>query len=182
MYVLKSGDRLSQGDILENYEFESVAFEATKVLYKITFPYVVVMTQDCDLEWDFESRNNLQRANTDKFLQSILLCPAYLAEEFKVGKHLEKLNLSMSLWSGNLWGQVKNNNHERFHFLPEDPSFGTPNLIIDFKHYYTVFRDDIYDLINDKAKFSIEVLYREQLSQRFAYYLSRIGLPTLIPS
>ncbi len=49
-------------------------------------------------------------------------------------------------------------------------------LIIDFKHYYTIPRNILYQNL-DHYNVSITELHREQLSQRFAYYLSRVGTP-----
>lgn len=53
-----------------------------------------------------------------------------------------------------------------------------PNLVIDFKHYYTVSREKMYNNLNNYFV-SSKPLFREQLSQRFAYYLNRIGLPNI---
>lgn len=183
MYAKSSKDRLSQGDVLENVEYKIIALEdESRVLYSITFPYIIVLTQDCDLEWDFENRNDTEKKNHDKFLQSVLFCPAYISEQFKEGQHLLKLNLTMATWTGDLWKRVIQNQHDRFHYLEGGTEMNMPNLIIDFKHYYTISRDEIYGSYKEKYKTSVETLYREQLSQRFAYYLSRIGLPTVVPS
>lgn len=56
-----------------------------------------------------------------------------------------------------------------------------PELVIDFKHYYTIPTEEMYEAYKENYLASVEPLYREDLSQRFANYLSRIGLPTKTP-
>ena len=59
-----------------------------------------------------------------------------------------------------------------------EKTFQIPDLVLDFKHYYAISRDVLYENFGDYCIGSINELFREALSQRFAYYLSRIGLPT----
>lgn len=175
-YEIKSGNRVLQGDILESLEhtFDKIVGNELETVV-MTFPYALVLTQDCDLESDFDNRADTARKDNDKYLQSILICPAYLAESLKQGKHLEELELKMASWSSDLWKPILRNHNERFHFLPSDSEFSIPDLILDFKHFYTVPRDDLY--AKHKYKASVAPLFREHISQRFSNYLSRIGLP-----
>ena len=83
----------------------------------------------------------------------------------------------MESWNSGLWNHITKNQHDRFHFLPTDAKNDMPNLILDFKHFYTVPREEIYAIHKTKYKISINALFREDISQRFANYLSRIGLP-----
>jgi hypothetical protein len=182
MYDAKTHQRICQGDIFEDfvYKFTKI-FDQTGEIIKTTFPYAVVLTQDCDLEWDYYKRSSSDNARAtlsdDKILQSILICPAYLAEQFKLGKHLEDLGLTMNTWGGELWKNIKSNQNERFHYFEEDVNNGMPDLVIDFKHYYTVPTEDIYSIASSKCKIVVGSLFREDVSRRFANYLSRIGLP-----
>lgn len=178
MYVQRKKKRVYQGDILKNFEFNITKYQQGKItIDKIYLPWTIILTQDCDLERDFENRNNSLNNNNDKFLHSILICPAYIAEKFKEGNHLEKLRYKMATWGGSLWKYIKSNQNERFHYLDINLKKQIPNLVIDFKHYYTIRRDYIYQEYKDKYKTSLDILFREKLSQRFSNYLSRIGLP-----
>lgn len=60
-----------------------------------------------------------------------------------------------------------------------DSSFKMPPLIVDFKHYFSVNSESLREDVRAHYVCSIEVLFRERLSQRFANYLARIGLPDL---
>ena len=55
-----------------------------------------------------------------------------------------------------------------------------PELVIDFKHYYSVPRDLFY-LRKEESEYMarLNVPFRELVSQRFAYFLSSVGLPEL---
>ena len=66
-------ERLQQGDILSDVEYieyvEEIDGEIT--ISKIIFPLVMVLTQDCDLTWDHDSRTNEKQSNHDKYLFSV---------------------------------------------------------------------------------------------------------------
>ncbi|MBU1110145.1 hypothetical protein KKB83_00820 [Patescibacteria group bacterium] len=182
MYVKRTEERVTQGDILAKLEYRFPVFQAEKVeVAKITLSYAVVLTQDCDLEQDYKCRacSSQENSSNDKFLQSVLICPAYLAEQFKTGIHLEKLGLKMNTWSSEQWKSITQNQNQRLHFLSEDPALEIEDLIIDFKHYYTIPRDEMYESHKKLYLASLEILFREDLSHRFTHYLSRIGLPTV---
>ena len=116
---------------------------------EISVPYLVVLTQECDLEQDYENRLETENANTtnDKYLQSILVSPAYLAEKLRKGTHLEALELNMQLIDSKRWKNVINNQNSRYHYLPANEKFKIPELVIDFKHYYTLPHDFFYQYL-----------------------------------
>ncbi|MFZ3169428.1 MAG: hypothetical protein WA130_17575 [Candidatus Methanoperedens sp.] len=152
---------------------------------ELTLPYIVVMTQDCDLDNDFKNRSITNPDKHDKYLRTVLVCPAYVAEDFKDGNHLEDLELKMEKWESKRFKQIKEQNNARFHFLEPEQKLQVPELVIDFKHYYAIPRDTLFRMYPDCYLVTINQLFREFLSQRFSNYLSRIGLPILnekIPS
>lgn len=182
MYVKRTRERISQGDILENLKYRFSVFHTDVVeVATITLPYAVVLTQDCDLESDYNCRSSSNKEDSlnDKFLQSILVCPAYLAEQLRAGTHLETLGLKMNSWTSEQWKSIKQNQNQRFHFLNAEVALKIQDLIIDFKQYYTIPRNEIYESHSELYLVSLDLLFREALSHRFAYYLSRIGLPTV---
>lgn len=179
IYLIRDENRICQGDILRDYVCQSsTVFEGKAILKDVTFPYVIILSQDCDLEWDFNNRIETGEDH-DKFLHSILICPAYFAERLKEGTHLEILKFKMEYIGGRKWNDVKTNQNPRYHFLIHDRELQIPDLAIDFKHYFTVPRDRMYEDVKKHYIASINELFREELSQRFAYYLSRIGVPEI---
>lgn len=176
MYSVKPESRIKQGDILNNLEFKYVGNTDNKVT-SIPFDYWVILSQDCDLEWDFEHREEDSPKSQDKFLQTILVCPAFVADQFKAGSHMSQQGLTMNKWEPDLWKGITRNNNYRIHYLEAGTDSKFPALIIDFKRFFTVPREYLYQLLPTNYVISIDELFREALSQRFAYYLSRIALP-----
>lgn len=181
-YVKRTIKRVCQGDILRDIDvIDSYTKDASgEIEYdELTLPYIVVMTQDCDLDKDFKNRSEDNPEKHDKFLRTILVCPAYIASEFRDGNHLEDLKLKMEKWDTKRFKQIKEQNNARYHFLDADQKLQVPELVIDFKHYYAVPRDTINRMHPEHYLVTVNQLFRESLSQRFSNYLSRIGLPEL---
>src|SRR3990172_3977615 len=88
-YCRVASGRIHQGDILRDLKVPGIIGGEQLTVSVLTLPYSVVMTQDCDLEWDFVFRNDSSKPTHDKYLQSILLCPAYPGESLKLGEHLK---------------------------------------------------------------------------------------------
>ena len=142
----------------------------TKDVEPLTHPFAVVLTQDCDLLRDYESRN----AGSAKPLSSVLIYIAELAKELKpsIGP--------------DIWRRVIGNNNERYHLLspipPECDLLGTgiPNLILDFKDFFTLPPEEIYkQCASGQAhrRSRLDMPYREHLQCRAAFYFQRIMLP-----
>lgn len=167
-YRVLKVSRLYQGDILKD-----ISFDMGGVMYN--FPYIVILSQDCDLSEDFKNRAEPENENNDKFLQTILVCPAYLSESFFKGEHIT--NWKMHPFQPKEKDYLKNNDKfKRYHYLCPNDNFRIPDLVIDFKHFLTIPRELLYDCKSNYVA-SLEELFREYLSQRFANYIARIGLP-----
>lgn len=180
-YLKTEALRICQGDLLRNINFlvtdpkEKLVEEREK---DIKLRYSVVMSQDCDLQWDFEWRNG-DKENHDKLLPSILLCPAYPSEQFLLGNHIEGWKMSLFPSTQDVKSIKQNDKFNRYHFLDKDAGISAPELIIDFKHFYTVPTSLLYNDYKSIYLATINELFRERLSQRFANYLSRFGLPDI---
>jgi len=184
MYSYHFKDRIYQGDIFKDIEI-NVAIEIVNSVIdvkQINFPYVVVMTQDCDLEQDFNNRKNSNK-NQRNCLLSILLCPAFRSDDLKDGDHFKDIEMNCTGLNSSLWRPIRKNQDKRYHFLDkgnfEIPYKGmraVPDLVVDFKHFHTFPRDEFYKL---KSHYfvSIDPLFREEISDRFTHFLGRIGLP-----
>jgi hypothetical protein len=147
-------------------------------IVKRSLPYAVVLSQECDLHQDQQNRTNQKQTTQDKYLHSVLLGPAYPAETFKAGQHLKLLGVVCTPWGGDKWKALLQNNVDRFHFLPAAAApLQVPDMVIDFKHFLTAPRGTLVNLKADAYIASLGQLFRENLSQRFANFLSRIALP-----
>lgn len=184
MVKIKTGkiSRVSQGDIIKDIEYiEHVSEKSGTIeVAKIVFPLAIVLTQDCDLAQDYKFRwSKTNTKNEDKWLMSVIMAPLYNVEHVFTGEHLQDIGMKMNPISRNKspGTNLKNNETPRYHYLEFASSSSIVPSVIDFKHYFTA---NVAHLKNHKSKnFICQVgeLYREDISQRFASYLSRIGLP-----
>jgi hypothetical protein len=176
--------RISQGDIYQNVEFIEYAIEQEGIIEisKIVFPYVIVLTQDCDLNQDYTVRwGRNETSNHDKKIISVIVAPLYNSEHLYAGEHLSELKMKMAkINKEKTPGKtLRQNQTPRYHYL-EFP-FNVPIVasVIDFKHYFTVNVEYLKKHKKENFICQIGPIYREDVSQRFSSYLSRIGLPDL---
>ena len=175
-------NRINQGDIfrkithIENWEESGNELKISRICY----PYVVILSQDCDLREDVSVRS---KEINDKALISVLAAPLYNFDQFLDGEHLQGLGIdkTSSVSKNPDKTDHKNliqNKNPRYHFLEVTSQTTLPKLVIDFKHYFSISIEYLQKIRDENFVHPIDFLYREQLSQRFANYLSRIGLPT----
>ncbi len=179
------GGELRQCDIYRNVEFVEYVKEQGETIEvsKIVFPLAMVLTQACDLQQDYRARVRMSEdngGNQDKFLISVIVAPLYNFEEFRLGTHLSQLGFVMEP-KGNrkktVCDNIIKNENKRYHYINFPEEIDLVESVIDFKHYFTVTVN--YLSINRESKYvcSVDVLYREQILQRFSNFFSRIGLP-----
>lgn len=179
--------RTSQGDVFRDVECIEYVAERRGVLEvsKLVFPLVVVLTQDCDLEQNahYQNPGKKPRSNDDKRLFSVLVAPLYNAEHVFQGQHLAELGLTMALINkGKTDGRtLMQNERPRYHYLDFPPDVQIVASIADFKHYFSVSVAYLEKVRPKKFVCRLSELFREDLSQRFAAYLARIGLPEILP-
>jgi len=137
---------------------------------EIHYPYVVVLSQSCDLSQDFEGRKSGKPQ-----LPEILFCSVPTAE-----------SLRATCGGSDIWKRVRQNKDERYHFLEKAPPAvdhcgeGIPELGVDFKRYFTLPTDEIYRRLEigpTRPRTVLITPYLEHLSNRFAYFLGRVALP-----
>lgn len=145
-------------------------------------PYALILTQDCDLDWDFKARapsNQDARASEDnkrqaKLVPNILLCELITTEV-----------LRPRLAGGDVLRRIRTNQDERYHCLPSVPTHrdhigeGLPELIADFKRVFSIPTDEFYLRLGlgMRRRALLEPPFLQHLSSRFGYYCLRVALP-----
>ncbi len=136
---------------------------------KIIFPFVVVLTQDCDLSQDYKVRwARRETSNHDKKLISVIVAPLYNLEHVYEGEHLSELEMTMAKINKNATSgrTLLQNQTPRYHYLEFPTNVPIVSSVIDFKHYFTVNVE--YLKKHKKANFICQIgpLYREEKSGR----------------
>lgn len=187
-YEQRSDPRPRQGAIYRNLItfLPTSTSELEPGLVRWELPYAVALSQECDLLQDHKTRAKLKESSGaltdfkhDKLLPTILVCPAYQALLFRTGDHLQHLGRKMESYTGKRWDLIEQNNNPRYHYLVKWLDLQVPDLVLDFKHFFTMQTELMIGWYGDDRHYVARLgyLYREDLSQRFAAYLARIGLP-----
>lgn len=179
MYSTRRERRIRQGDIYQNFIYD-LSIPIPNRINKIRFeyPFVMVISQDCDLLRDYEIKyTNKENKNDANRLFTVLVCPLFNSDQFKEGSHLKAIGLNCKPYNRELWNPIKKNECPRVHLLKSDDELGFPELVMDFKQYFTFPIDTLYRIRSKLFKARVKEIYREQISQRFSNYLSRIPLP-----
>ncbi len=173
--------RICQGDILRDAKLDVI--DVNSAVLQITYPYMIVLSQDCDLEQSNSDRNGQPAGiiTNNQYLPNILIAPCFLGDSFRSGDHLvDAFNIKQDRLNSERWGYVKQNRDQRYHFIKgQTGDLPIPDLVLDFKHYLTLPFESFILIHKICYIASVSELFREELSLRFCNYLSRIGLPEL---
>jgi len=178
--TIKPFTRICQGDVIRDLEYVEYVKEKEGIceISRVVFPHVIILTQDCDLKHDYKFRTE-EKESQDKLLLSVLAAPLYNAEHVYLGEHLSELKIKSQFINKNKSpGDIlRSNQNPRYHYLIFPDGIKIVPSVIDFKHYFSI--NTKYLELHKKNNFVCKVseLYREDISQRFASFLSRIGLP-----
>ncbi|MBH8566137.1 hypothetical protein I8748_28940 [Nostoc sp. CENA67] len=174
---------LRQGEILTNVvQYNPVASEISRETEelpynKIIHPYAIVVTQDCDLDWDYRARQS-NNSQLSKLLNSIILCEIATARE--VRDTADSMNSKE-------WKLVESHRHERFYFLETIPleceleQIGLPELTADFKKIFGIDAATLYrqlELGIAKRRAILSSPYLEHFSRRYYSFHGRVALPS----
>lgn len=138
-------------------------------------PFALVVSQDCDLDWDFKARQE-GGANQQRLVPNVLFCEVTTAENLRARSDIKS----------DLWKLIKGNRDERYQFLQkveetEDYRLqGLPELAVDFKRYFTIPTEEVYIQLKSgtQRRCRLRTPYVEHLSSRFYSFQSRVALPS----
>jgi hypothetical protein len=162
-------------------KLDSIGPGLAPVVQSVTHPWVIVLSQDCDLDWDFKTRQQRPEAADPvaiapaKEVPNTLLCEVLEAERVRARPEIKSRD----------WERMKINKDERYQFLQSIASSedalgqGTPELCIDFKRYFTVPTDELYLQFTMGAvrRSRLNLPYVQHLCVRFFYFQYRVALP-----
>ena len=178
--VKQSLDRISQCDVFHDITIvENIKIQGDEMELKtITFPYVICLNQDCDLNSDKLDKDNNPKGNKNCRLLHLIVAPLFNFSSFIEGKHWGDIfDASPPINIKRTQGEkIRKNEDPRYHYLHFNDESKFPDMVIDFKHFFTISTEQMYENLSNRV-FSIEELYREKICQRFAFFQSRIGLP-----
>ena len=167
--------KFEQGDIITNCPFYDTHPDGKGGLETNVYRYdVVIMTQSCDLE----------NGKTDK----IFVAPwkplqyhldAFLAKQQRINP--DKLMLTVKE-KRNFFENLKNGIFYRYYILDKCPDCGLPeHPVIDFGNTYSVSLSELNRIAFDQNSIiRLKSPFKEHLSQAFARYFMRVGLPSTI--
>jgi hypothetical protein len=183
-FEIHSKSRICQGDILRDVNFLSVHNEGG-IVKEILLPYLIVISQDCDIEQFLNSNNDPLPdgvfLKNNQYLPNILFLPAFIEEHVRSGIYLKDLyNITTERLNSDLYKPITKNKNDRYHFIKGFKDYQIPNLIVDFKNYFTLPVGYFQEIYKTTYLATINELFRENLSVRFSNYLSRIALPEII--
>ncbi len=183
----KDSVALRQGEILSRVVQISLLPEsidtASPKVKRVTHDYAIVVTPDCDLDWDFKAQQG--KESLGKLIPNILLCTVIFASDLAKRINSDRTP-SKRFETRTPWKRTRQNKEERFHYLERIDSIldlqgeGIRSLGIDFKEFFTLPTDFLYSSIAAGLTQRRSVLlqpYNDHLNSRFAYFQSRIGLP-----
>jgi hypothetical protein len=146
---------------------------------------MVILSPDCDLEQDFNSRFHDERDNVNPDpvareieephrLPYVLLCDVYERDQIRPRFTGMK----------DVWRRLEKNQDERYHHFAEAPLSGTdppvmlPGFYLDFK-ILTLATQRLYEAIGAGVKREAVVppIYLHDLVHRFYSFHSRVGIP-----
>lgn len=181
-YVQQNSPCLRQGEIISNLlEFKLQIPQGKSVdgvlgsarLDPIIYPYVIVVSQGCDLEWDFKARSDDQ-VSRHKLLAHTLFCGLFPRDEI----------IDETKRKTEAFKRIREAQDERYHYLAPAPINQTerslPELVIDFKSAFSLPTEFVYWLVSTAQvtrEGELPSPYLEQVMQRLYTFLGRVATP-----
>jgi len=167
---VQAGSSIEQGDIIENcniiipneQHYQAILENReNEVPVDIIEINGIILSQSCDIQ-------------NDK-IDSIIFCPIWSLRKF-----MEKGD---SFSGSKAREDLRQGKFPEYHLLQKFKGEELPDdyYFVDFHHIYSIPKKFIEAIINDKPHKRLLPPYREHLSQSFARYFMRVGLPVDIP-
>lgn len=183
--AFRQGEILS--DVVQSHiSLDSVNPDAKEIAVEQKIhPHAIILTQDCDLDWDFKARQQGEHGNRFQLKQvpNTLFCELIPADMLR--GQMRDAGVSGS----DLWKRITQNRDERYHWFPEASNEGDrmgqglPALVADFKRVFTVPTDEVYTRLHygTRRRSMLKTPFLQHFSARFGFYCLRVALPEIPP-
>ena len=170
-YEVVNGSELQQGDLLADCPsfvppLKTVLGEGEQPV-EFTTRNAIVMSQSCDLELRKDGRCNVDQ---------VILCPLYARSE---------LQQDATYGKPDGWEAARKGRHPSYHVLNKSELSGNEMdfQLVDLGRVFSLHVDLVRELASNQGpRLRLNPPYREHLSQAFARFFMRVGLPVDIPS
>lgn len=179
-YIPSSPGSIRQGEIFSNLPQSKLDLQSLDedeyIVNLETHPFAIIISQDCDLIWDFNARQESPPPMAGRLLPNVLVCMAIEEASLRASHELKS----------NQWRRIRSNNDERYQVLEEveqgedATGVGFQALCTDFKLYFTVPTEELYARIETGEvirRCRLASPYLEHFIGRFSNFQSRIALP-----
>lgn len=163
--TITDSTHILQGDIIDSCPIyiplskKEIKKKRKKILVKEF--NIIIMSQSCDLE--------------NPKVKLVIVCPVHNLSVF------EKTNSFFASDKGK--ENLRRGNNPGYHLLDESSIEGhiSEYKVVDFRNVYAVPKETLLELIEKEERIRLVSPYREHLSQAFARFFMRVGLPSDIP-
>jgi hypothetical protein len=170
-YTLASGSQLEQGDILLQCPVflipPAAADKPGEYAVTIERHNVIVMTQSCDLA---------VRADGTCNVDDVILAALYFRSE---------LRQDSTFGTSHNWENARKGRYPAYHVLNrcDLTDHGLDYMLVDLRRIFTLSVAMVREFASRHRRHRVRLLppYREHLSQAFARFFMRVGLPVDIP-
>ena len=182
---VNADEHVQQGDIFKNvkYIFDFKQTEDSIEIVELTFPYVLIVSQSCDMLHASRLISN-EIHSESKLMFSVLAVPMYERETIISGEHLKELCddkiIDLKINSPFITDEdkkvIKDGFHYRFHEIYFSDDWKIPDSIIDLKGFFTLNLTTVNQLKEQRIG-RLNDWSSQQIVNKMSAFLSRVGLP-----
>lgn len=150
---------------------------------ELTFPYVLIVSQSCDMLHASRLMSN-EIHSESKLMFSVLAVPMYERETIISGEHLKELcddkiidfKINSPFITDEDKKVIKDGFHYRFHEIYFSDDWKIPDSIIDLKGFFTLNLTTINQIKGQRIG-RLNDWSSQQIVNKMSAFLSRVGLP-----
>ncbi len=164
--AVKSSSQIEQGDLIHDCPIvipPSKLFVGEEPEIEIKLIDSIILSQTCDL--------------VNNKIEIVLVCPFYTLKTFIDNLPDEQKNTKKAIYKH--IDNLKKGHLPGYHLLNKDSDVDISDyLVVDFKNVYGIQIQNIREIAKSiNTRIRLLPPYREHLSQSFARYFMRVGLP-----